>query len=617
MTFLAPLALVGLLAALVPPLLHLFQRREPPARPFPAVRYLRESAREARQSVRLVHALLMALRIAAVVLLVLAAARPVVPSRGAAVHEPTAVVLVVDNSLSSGAVVRGEQVLDALAARARGTLAAAGRADALWLLTADGVARRDGPAALDAAVAALTPTAGRLDLAQSVRTAAGLVRASGYARGEVHVLSDLQASALADPVPDSSAVGLAVLVWHPAGEPPANHGVAEARPVPAVWASGAGGVAVAVVGGDGASAPATVRLLVGERAGARGVAARGGTLALAAPALTPGWYAGAVLLEPDELRADDARPFAARVVPVPDVAVGADADPGRFLTEALDVLAAAGRVRLVQPGGVRFGLPRAGSAAATIVLPPADPSRLGAVNRALDAAGVPWRFGAPLTAGDSVLNAEVPEVAGVRVATLRPLEPVAGADSAEVLMRVGPAPWLVRHGRTVLVASRLVPEETALPLGPAFVPFVAALTSRVAHGESGVRTAVPGGPVAVPAGARALEVAGSASPVRAGDVLAAPSAVGVHAFRSGNDTVGLLVVAPDPRESELARAAPADVARRFPGAAVTVTSDTAVYAATRFHGAGRSEIGGALLLAALAVLVAEALLAAGMLGRRG
>jgi len=40
MSFLHPWALAGLLAAAVPILLHLIQRREPPTVMFPAVRYL-------------------------------------------------------------------------------------------------------------------------------------------------------------------------------------------------------------------------------------------------------------------------------------------------------------------------------------------------------------------------------------------------------------------------------------------------------------------------------------------------------------------------------------------------------------------------------------------------
>ena len=52
MYFLQPLALLFLGAALVPPLLHLFQRRRPPDVAFPAVRYLRQTEREASVCVR-------------------------------------------------------------------------------------------------------------------------------------------------------------------------------------------------------------------------------------------------------------------------------------------------------------------------------------------------------------------------------------------------------------------------------------------------------------------------------------------------------------------------------------------------------------------------------------
>jgi hypothetical protein len=159
MYFLQPLALFFLAAALVPPLLHLFQRRRPPDVTFPAVRYLRQTEREASRTIRLRHLLLLLLRVAAVALLALAAARPVVPKRVGVGHEPTALALVLDHSLSSGAVAGGVRTFDDLAARARETLRAAQPSDALWLVGADGVARRGSREDLLAAVA--TEAAGR------------------------------------------------------------------------------------------------------------------------------------------------------------------------------------------------------------------------------------------------------------------------------------------------------------------------------------------------------------------------------------------------------------------------------------------------------------------------
>ena len=58
MTFLHPLALLGLAAAAIPLLLHLFQRRTPPEAEFPAVRYLAEAERRTARRLRLRHRLL-------------------------------------------------------------------------------------------------------------------------------------------------------------------------------------------------------------------------------------------------------------------------------------------------------------------------------------------------------------------------------------------------------------------------------------------------------------------------------------------------------------------------------------------------------------------------------
>ena len=633
MLFLSPLALFGLAAALVPPLLHLFQRREPPVVEFPAVRYLRETQRDAQRTVRLQHLLLMLLRMLGVVLIALAAARPVVPGGLGARHAPTALVVVFDHSLSSGAVQGGTRVRDDLAARARETLREAQAGDAVWLIGADGIARRGTPAELIELVSALQPDARRLDLDAAVRQAARLIATSGFARGEVHVLSDLQASALGDgsgesgvvpfvrtegttPVsrlPDSSLAGLSILIYHPAGDPPPNLGVTSARPWPSLWLPGHGAVR-ATIGGTAAAGAASgaIALTVGGRPGSRALAVPGGDVELGAPALTPGWHTGVVSVPPDELRADDARPIAVRVVAPAGVSAGADL--GTFATEALGVLAAAGRVRLGGTADVRFGAAPSGAARA-IVLPPGDASALGAANRALGAAGVPWRFGTRLEREDSVAAPTVPELAGVRVRARYRLEPVGSEASGDVLARAGGDAWLVRHGRVVLLGSRLVPDETTLPVSGAFVPFVSALVNRIARGESGVIETPPGGAITLPDRVSAMVVGDSLVALRAGEVVVAPAAPGVYALRAGPDTVAMLVVAGDARESDLRRAASAPLAARWVRARIEVTDTPAGYAARRFRGAGRSELTGWLLLAALIVLVAESLLAAGGFAR--
>ncbi len=626
MTFLTPLALFALAAALVPPLLHLFQRREPPVIEFPAVRYLKETQREALRTVRLQHLLLMLLRMAAVVLIALAAARPVVPGGFGARHEPMALVLVFDHSLSSGAVKGGTRVLDDLAARARETLREAQAADAVWLIGADGVARRGSARELTLAVSAARPDARRLGLDAAVRQAARLIATSGYARGEIHVLSDMQRTALDESTVDgrqstagtlnrglstvdSLLRGISILVYHPSGDPPPNHGVDAARPAPSLWLPGTGAVVARVVGGPANPVSrVTLSMVVDGRSGARALAAAGGEVNLAPPAappLAPGWHTGLVQLDPDELRADDERPFAVRVAP--PAVVEASGDLGPFVTEALGVLAANGRVRLSGAPDVRLG--SALAAGAIVLVPPADAAAMGALNRSLAARGVPWRYGARRESEDTIAAREIAEVAGARVRVRYPIEPLPGAPQSDVLARAGADAWLVRSGRVVIVGSRLVPEETALPLGGGFVPFVSALVNRIARGEGGVITAAPGENLTVPPDVTALQARDSLLPARPGEVLAAPAVPGAYALRAGPDTIGMLVVAADPRESDLTRATDFEVRAAWRGAQVTDAPRD--YATRRFRGAGRSELTGWLLAAAMLVMIGEGVMAAG------
>ena len=117
--FLQPLALVGLVLGAIPPLLHLLGRRRPPTVVFPAIQYLTATEREHSRRLKLRNLLLMLLRVAVIVLLVLAAARPVIRVGGGSSHPPTSLGLVLDNSLSSSAVVAGQRTLDVLKERAR------------------------------------------------------------------------------------------------------------------------------------------------------------------------------------------------------------------------------------------------------------------------------------------------------------------------------------------------------------------------------------------------------------------------------------------------------------------------------------------------------------------
>src|SRR5690606_30719014 len=198
MSFVTPWALLGLLAAAVPIVLHLVRRRDPQERVFPALQYLDEATREHRRRLQLRNWALLACRTGLITALVLAAAGPSLP-RAVPLgrHSAAALALVVDNSASSSLVAEGTPVIRSLTDAAHTVLARATAADRLWLLLADGVVRRGTAADLSRRLEAMQPGANRMDLGAAIRQGRDLVRASGRA-GEVVVLTDGQASALSN-----------------------------------------------------------------------------------------------------------------------------------------------------------------------------------------------------------------------------------------------------------------------------------------------------------------------------------------------------------------------------------------------------------------------------------
>jgi Aerotolerance regulator N-terminal len=548
--FLHPLALVGLAAAAIPALLHLFQRRQPPEADFPALRYLSEAERKSARRMRLRHLLLLVLRTALIVTVILAAARPLVPSHASgATHPPSALVIVLDNSLSSGAVVGGQVTLDRLKAAARAVLRRASPDDRLWLVLADGIVRGGARDELLAAVDSAPADPRRLNLVSAVTRAARVAAAAPAPLREVHVISDLQRTALASGgVTVPAGVRIVALAPRPA---PPNRGLTAAHVA-------GGSVTVTVVGTPGAS-PAPVTLRVRGRDVARGLAAPGAavTLPLADPG--PGWWVGEITLEPDELRSDDRRLVVWHSVP--PARVHADPAAGPFAAAAIAVLQAAHRVR----DGTEVTLADRPGAGASVVVPPADAALLGQVNRALQARGVGWHFGGVGSPGP-VTSTALPGLDGARVMRRQGLE---GADSGVVLASVNGEPWAVVSGGVVLIGSRFDTTWTTLPTTPAFVPLIDALVNRFSRGES---------PVTEREGAARVEFA-----------------------RLGPDTVGATVYGSDARESDLTPADPALV-RSALGAELVSDTD---FGSAAFAGLRRADLSGVLLVLALLLALGE------------
>jgi hypothetical protein len=588
MGFTAPWALAGLALAALPILLHLVQRREPPERAFPAVRYLEDATRDHRRQLRLRHLLLLALRTLLVIVLVLAAAGAFV--RGAMPfgrHAPSALVLVVDHSASTTAVWGGEPALAGIRRAADAVLARATPGDRLWLLTAAGIPRAGSAAELRAAVAALEPVARPMDLGSAVAVARDLL--AGLDRpGEVVVVTDAQGSAITPTRGDGP-----LTVLRPGDDPPPNRGLAPLDAGPQPWGGDGGRVTAALLGAT--TDPVAAALAVDGRTGRELLVSAGAPVTLPIPPLPAGWHELRLTLAPDEFRLDDTARIAVRVAPPAAVAW----TPGdRWLDAAMDVLAADGRVRAGT--GITLGALGRGP---SLVVPPSDPALLPALNRALAARGVRWRYAA-IRDGAAVLDSGAVLPFAVDVLRRVELEP-AGPEAGEVLVTSNGAPWAVRDGEIVLLGSRLDPTWSELPLTAGFVPLLDHLLTRTLSGDLFFATTMPGAPVTLPGRVSAVSRAGTTVAVEGGAPWQ-PQEPGIFYLLRGDDTVGTVTAALPAAESDLVPLGETELRDRWPGAVVRGWEDAD---AAAFASSGRGDLRPLLLLLALGCLIGESLLA--------
>ena len=612
MSFLAPWVLLLAAAAGVPLLLHLLRRRTGDKIDFPAVRYLMRMEREHAREVRLKNLLLMVLRIAIIVAIALAAARPLgwLPGVG---HAPTAVAIVIDNSLSSAAAGADGPMIGRLSAAARGIVDASSTGDRLWLLTMDGAVIGGDAGAITAALSGMRALDGAGDAAVVLRRAATLVKESAIPTGRIVVLTDAQATTWANVAPlaaDDAPISLVA----PGGTLGVNRAVIAVATEPRHW-DPRGTVRATVSGPDSTS----WRVVVDGRTLARGTAQPGATVLARVQPPARGWVAGTIELAPDELRGDDARHFAARVGEPPAITV--DAASGPFLRGAVDALVQGARARRGE-GVLLASAERARKPA--LLFAPSDPLKIADANRALERAGIPWRFGARRS-GPAPLRG--PSVDGATAQSWYVLEAVdaaqsgrggtsAGSDTiagtstrTDTLARVGGAPWAVAGEGYVLVASAAEATATDLPVRAAFLPWLDDLIAqRLVVGTAGVVESAPGAAVRVPTLAEGLEAPdGAVSAVRVGAVIDAPWLAGVHFWRRGTDRIGALVVNPEPPESDLARLASDSLAQQL--GATTASADPAAAGRAAFAAGGSRALARTFLLLALLLLVAETLVA--------
>ena len=177
-----------------------------------------------------------------------------------------------------------------------------------------------------------------------------------------------------------------------------------------------------------------------------------------------------------------------------------------------------------------------------------------------------------------------------------------------MLATVGGDAWLVRDNDLVLVASRMEPEWTALPVSAAFIPFIDRLVNRIAADESWIVSAAPRDVVELPATASVLITSSGRVPVPSDRRVTAPFEPGVYYLESeSGDTIGALEVNYDPRESELDQADERFLRSRF-GPDTRLLSSRSL-GRQLFRATSRADLTGLLLAAAILAAIAEFIVA--------
>jgi hypothetical protein len=626
--FLAPLFLLAATAIAVPLLLHLIHRHEGQRFSFPALRYLLRTEQEHAKRIRLRQLVLLLLRIAIVLILVLAGARLFVrgPGRG---HDPTAVALILDNSMSSGVVAGEERVLDALERLALETVAQAGPDDRFWVIRAGepwDVAPSGGAAEAAERIRATEISAASGDLSSAIARARELLEASDLRAREIHLLSDLQATAFPGEGAQRPAGELPVIVYRSEDDPPQNrylHEVNVGGGLPPL-AGQRTDVSVTMAATDlEQRQEVPLRLIIDERIRGASATVPGRGVTLPIGPFPVGLVQGYVETDPDALAADDRRAFAFHVRPPPVVATaGGEAF---FLDQALSVLEEGGRLTrgdlasasvLFSLGGEGLGTTREGRV--VVVLPPPDPTLLPALNRALTGAGIPWRVERPASAGEAepTENRLPFELSSVRVRSHYALTPAGASTSDEdVLVRLSNgAVWVAggtsTSGTYLLFGSPLDIEATSLPVSASMVPMLEWVMSRGASSGALVRRIEAGSPVSLsPLATHVRTPDGNNRVVDQTGVLRETDETGPYLVLANDSVLEIVTVGPPLRESLLGRL-DEDVLEERIGSEVSVAEDVADWRRRIFVNRQGPELWKLLIATALILLVLESWVAA-------
>ena len=604
----APWFLAGLAGLALPLYLHLLKRQKNPPRPVPSLLFWESRTQSSTRHRRLHYLLLLSLRLAVLVLLILAFANPFINRNAATLASNRLVLLVIDNSFSMRAGTRLADAKEAAMSVLSGTGAVrtqiAAFGSQLRLMTQP---IEDQPA-LRAAVQAIQPGDGHGTFGELSRAVRGMAEAV-HTPIELHVFSDMQRGNLAATFSDMALPDNVKLVTHAVITKAQPNWTVESVDAPGqVWGKDAKPVHVqAVIAGYGTSAAQrTVSLVVNDKTTATKtvmVPANGrATVDFPALEVPYGFSRCEVKLDAaDGASADDLRRFAVqRSDPQKALLIHNYGDTRSPLYIGAALSAAAQSAFILESIAVNEAADRKPSNYAFILLsdvnslPPLLENSLTEYVRSggslLIAAGtsagsrsqipifgahiieprdynrIPDRY---MAVGSS--DSSYPSVGkadgwnGVKFFYALNVDPGTGPDAARIIVRLGDqTPLLLEkrigEGRVVLLTSGLDNLTNDFPLHPAFVPFIEQTARYLAGSErqGGARQVdaylelrnakeqAQGVEVTDPEGKRPLTL-GQAASAQSIQLTEA----GYYQLRLANGRQDEVGVNPDPKESNL------------------------------------------------------------------
>src|SRR5579862_3758638 len=230
-----PWFLAGLAGIALPLYLHLLKRQKNPPKPVPSLMFWETRTISSTRHRRLHYLLLLSLRLAVLVLLILAFANPFISRDAATLSSNRLVLLVVDNSFSMRAGMRLADAKDAAMSVLSGKGAARGQVavfgSQLRLMTQP----IEDQAALRAAVQSIQPGDGHGNFGELARAVRAMAEAV-HTPIEFHLFSDMQRSDLAATFSDMALPPNARLVTHAVVTKPQSNWTVESVDAPGqIW----------------------------------------------------------------------------------------------------------------------------------------------------------------------------------------------------------------------------------------------------------------------------------------------------------------------------------------------------------------------------------------------